>query len=362
MTLLDRYYGRRLATTLVKALAALVFIFILIDLLTHRRGQIMRYDIPWTIVLAYYLAYIPQILYTYQIGALSMLVVTLLVLGEAAQNNEITAAFAGGVSLRRFIRGPVIVAVVFAIFLFAAQDILGAPANRKAREIEARYFSRAQQDSRKGISWPSLEGGWTCHIMKFNKAALTGEDVFLHSNRPESVQQILAKRIYWDEYAQQWMLEDGRWLSLDPKNDWQGPVNRITLQPAPIRETPEDLFALDEPPETKHFAALARDIERAQARGIPVAGPIAELHAKMAQPVLGVVMMLLAVPFAMRLRRGGLAIGFGVGTAIALAYLLTFRLSMALGAADRLPPIAAAWLANILFFMLAVILFRRTPT
>ncbi|HNR35230.1 MAG TPA: LptF/LptG family permease [Candidatus Hydrogenedentes bacterium] len=362
MTLLDRYYGRRLAATLVKAIAALVFIFILIDLLTHRRGQIMRYDIPWTIVFSYYLAYIPQILYTYQIGALSMLVVTLLVLGEAAQNNEITAAFAGGISLRRLIRGPLVVAVVFAIILFVAQDILGAPANRKAREIESRYFSRAQQNSRKGISWPSLEGGWTCHIMKFNKTALTGEDVFLHSNRPESVQQILAKRIYWDDETRRWMIEDGRWLMLDPKNDWQGPVNRITLQPAPIQETPEDLFALDEPPETKPFAALARDIERAQARGIPVSGPLAELHAKIAQPVLGIVMLLLAVPFAMRLRRGGLAIGFGVGTAIALAYLLAFRLSMALGAADRLPPIAAAWLANILFFSLAVIMFRRTQT
>jgi len=362
MTLLDRYYSRRLAATLIKALSALLFIFILIDLLTHRRGQIMRYDIPWSIVGAYYLAYIPRILYTYQVGALSMLVATLLVLGEAAQNNETTAALAGGISLRRLIRGPVLVAVAFAIVLFVAQDVVGANASRQARELEARYFSRAQQDARKGVSWPRLNGDWTCHIMKFNKAALTGEDVFLHSNCPDSVQQILAKRIYWDGDMHQWMLENGRWLVLDPKNDWQGPVNRITLQPAPVKESPEDLFALDEPPETKRFTHLAQDIRRAQARGIPAAGALSELHAKIAQPALSFVMMLLAVPFAMRLRRGGHAIGFGVSTGIAIAYLLMFRLSMALGAADRLPPLVAAWLVNVIFFALGIAMFRRTQT
>ncbi len=362
MTLLDRYYSKRLLAALLKALGALVFIFIMVDLLTHRRGQIMRYDIPWSVVAQYYFMHIPRILYTYQIGALSMLVATLLVLGEAAQNNEITAALAGGISLRRLIRGPVLVAVAFSVVLFLAQDFLGAGAGRKALQLQARYFADALQGGRQGVSWPRLDGDWTCHIMKFNKAALTGENVFLHSNRPDSVQQILAKRIYWDEDTCQWMLEDGRWLVLDPKDDWQGPVNRITLQPAPIKETPEDLFALDDPPETKRFSQLAQDIRRAEARGIPVAGPRSELYAKLAQPALSFVMVWLAIPFAMRVRRGGLAIGFGASTGIALVYLLMFWMSMSLGAADRLPPLVAAWLANAVFLTLGLVMFHRTQT
>ena len=362
MTLLDRYLGGRLLAMLFKITGALVLIFILIDLLTQRRAVILRNDVPWNVVLEYYLTYTPQILVKYQIAGLAMLVSGLLVLGEAAQNNEVTAALAGGISLSRLARTPVLIAVGLAVALFFFQDTIGVVATRQANQLEARYFSKKGQSKRTGVSWPHLAGDWTCHTLKFNRLALTGENVLMHSTRPDAVEQILARRIFWDPDVRKWFIEDGRWLVLDPQKDWQGPVNRVTLQPAPIVETPEELFALDEPPETKSASALAADIRHAEHQGMPVTSHWTDLHAKFAQPAMCAVMIWLAIPFALRLRKGGLAMGFGVSIAIGLIYLILCRVSMGLGHIDRLTPFVAAWLANVVFLVLGLVLFRRTAT
>ncbi len=362
MTILDRYFGARVLSTFLKTVVSLVLLFVLVDLLTHRRSDIDRYDVPWGVVITYYAARVPDILYRYQVAALSVLVSGLLVLGNAAQNNEITAALTGGISLWRLVRMPIVVAAGIAVALFAAQDTFGARANVQVKKLEERYFPSSAQYKRNGVSFPRLAGGWTCHMMKFNRTALTGEGILMHSFRDDAVEQILARRMYWDETAHKWFIEDGGWLVLDPKKDWQGPVNRITRQEAPIQESPEDLFALEEPADTKNAATLLSDIRRAEARGMPVAASWTDFYAKFAQPALCFVIIGLAIPFAMRIRRGGLAIGFGVSISMALAYLVVFRIAMSLGHAGRLSPPLAAWLANLMFLALGLFLIRKTPT
>ena len=362
MTILDRYFGARILSALFKTLVALILVFILIDLLTHRRSDILKYDVPWRVVLLYYAAFIPQILYKFQMAAMSMLIAALLVFGNAAQENEVTAALAGGISLRRLVRVPVLIAALLAVAVFCMEETVGAKASRTVEDLDARYFSKSTQNKRFAVSWANLAGDWTCHVMKFNRAALTGENVLMHSIRDDNVEQIQARRIFWDAGKNRWILEDGLWSIFDPKQEWQREGFRITQWPAPMVEPPDELFALEESADTKNAAQLVADIRRAEHHGTPTGGAWTEYYAKFSQPALCFIMIWLAIPFAMRLRRGGVAIGFGVSIAIALAYLILFRVTMGLGYVERLSPLVAAWLANIVFFTLGLVLFRRTPT
>ena len=95
---------------------------------------------------------------------------------------------------------------------------------------------------------------------------------------------------------------------------------------------------------------------------MPVENRRVHYYAKFSQPFLCFVMIFIAIPFAMRLRRGGVAISFGVSLAIAAAYLVVFALGMLLGDAGRLPPPIAAWLGNIVFLGAGLVLFARTPS
>ena len=359
--ILDRYLSRRMLTAYVQVAVALVLLVIVIDLLATRRRVIDKYDVPWGMVLQYYLAFAPTIFFKYQAAALSMLVAGLVVFGRAAQDNEVTAVLASGVSLRRFIRFPALLAALLAVGVFLLGDTVGAAAFARYHRIDQEYFRRFSEDARAGVSWTNLSGNWTAHVRKFNRAALTGEGVIIHQMDADRVQDIQARRILWDPEQERWLLEDGRWFVFDTALNEER-TTRITQMAAPFTEPPRRLFALDEPPDAKPAAQLRRDLAEAGGLGMPVQAQWVDYHLKFSQPALVFVMLLLAVPFALRVRRGGLAIGFGVAITIGLAYVLVFFVSSGLGHLQKLPPLAAAWGPNVLFLGLGLYLLRRSPT
>jgi lipopolysaccharide export system permease protein len=360
MTILDRYLLRRFAATLLKALVALVALYILVDLLTQRGDDIGSEETPWLAVVRYYAASTPFIVATYA-APFAALVTALLVLGDTAQNNETTAALASGISLRRFVRMPLLAGAAFALVLLAMQETVGVEAAREAIAIEKNYFSRTPDTERTPVSWARLSGQWRCHVMKFNRIALTGEDALIYTLTADAQYMVSARRIYWDRNDDRWMLERGTWLAYDPQTREQR-SRRITQEPAPFTEPPEQLFALEQPPRTKTAAQLRDDIAYAEERNLRTEPLRVGYHAKLAQPSLSFVMVLLAVPFAIRLRRGGLAISFGAGIVIAMAYLMLFFVAQVLGEMGHLSPPLAAWLANIVFGATGLVMFFRTPT
>ena len=362
MTLLDRYFGRRLISAFLKVSVSLILLFVLVDLLTHHSDNIVRYEIPLRIVMLYYLTFVPSILFQYQAAALAMLVSGLMVLGRAAQENQITAALAGGISLRRLVRVPVLLAAVLAVGAFYVQDTLGVRATTTALEIENQYFKRFAQDDRSGVSWTNLGEGWTCHVLKFNRLALTGEDVILHLIQPEIEMDILADRIYWDETRAQWILEDGGSYAFSPARDMERVASVFSQRPAPFTEHPDQLFALEKAPAAETAATLREDLQHAESLGLRTDRHWINYHAKFAQPALCFIMMLLALPFALRVRRGGLAIGFGISVLIGAAYVLVYYISLGLGYLGTLSPLVSAWLANVVFLIAGIVLFLRTPT
>jgi lipopolysaccharide export system permease protein len=363
MTLLDRYLAKRFIGMIFRILLAMSLLVIIIDLLTARQESIIKYAVPLNIVVQYYLCFLPTVLFQYQTTALAVLVAGLMVLGRAAQDREIVAAMAGGISLRRITRAPILVALVVAVGAFMLEDTVGVKATAGMARIDREYFSQFSKSKREGVSWTRLGDGWTCHILSFNRDALTGRDVYIHKITDDKVEEIRARRIFWDDDRQQWLLEDGRWFTFNPKEQWEQNVERITQLAAPFHETPDELFALEESSNTKSAYALWRDLRHAEDLGQPVSRYWVDFHAKFARPALCFVMIFLAIPFAVRLRRGGMAMGFGVSVGIGLAYLMVFYVMMGLGRQlELIPPAFAAWFASVLFFIIGLRLFQKTPT
>lgn len=362
MTQLDRYFGRRLLSALAKSVLGLVAMVVIIDLFTHRQDEISRFEVPSSVVAAYYAALTPRILLDFHIAGVSLLVATLLVFGNASQTNEIVAALAGGISLRRLVRVPILIAATLALAMFVFQETLGPVASAHSRRTEDVYFSRSAEDERAGVSWAQLEGGWTCHILKYNRQARTGENVILDKRTPEESEHVDARRIYWDELEESWILEDGVWSTYFPQQQMANRHEHFSQRPAPVTEDPETLFALEAAPDTKSARELALEIERANRRGMRTEMAWLDFHLKFAKPAMSFVMIFIAIPFAIRLRRGGLAVGFGASVAIALAYVLLFEMARGLGHVVWLPAFASAWLANAVFLVIGVILFLKTPT
>lgn len=362
MTLYDRYLSRQILRVLGQTTLALLGLFVLVDLLSVRLERIDRFETPLAQAALYYLYMIPGMLFEYHLLAISILVAGLMVLGRAAQNNEVTTMLAAGVSLRRLAVAPLALGLVLAMGALAFHETIGVRMTARQRQIDMQYMRRADAVALTTVSWPHLPGGWTCHVLVFNPVALTGEDVFIHRNEPGMLEEIRARRIYWSPEERQWMLEDGRRFSTNTNEDWRQQVQRITSAPAPFDTPPEQLFALEEPSATRSIWALHAAMEQAAAYGIPTQRAWLDFHRKLAQPVLCAVMMLLAIPFAVRLRRGGMAAGFGLSIGIALAYMLVFYGGAGLAYINIVPPAIGAWMANAVFGVAGVVLLARTPS
>lgn len=338
MTTMDRYLGARIIATLLKTLLAFALLYVLIDFLTSRQRVVEKYDVPWEVIPAYYATHVPTFIFKFQALALALLVSTLFVLGKSAQDGEITALLAGGVSMGRIARVPVLVALILSGFALAFENSLGARCAERARQIEAEYFKRAAPSTDRGPSWTGLgPEDWTCHILHFNRTALTGTQVFMHAFNEAGMEEIRADRIYWDPDRAQWILEDGRWATIR-RNPSVKDERRITQMPAPFPESPDSLFALEEPPESKTAGALHDDLKRADAMGMPTRRSWVAFHTKFSRPALCFVIVWLAIPFALRVRRGGIFLSFGLSIALGLAYVTLYGIGLGLGNLGFLPP------------------------
>lgn len=362
MNLYDRHLAGRLLRAIAQAVITFVGLFILVDLLSLRLERINRYETPLLQAVEYYLYMVPGILFEYHILAVSILVGGLMVLGRTAQNNEVTSLLAAGVSLRRIAAAPLFIGILFALFALLFNEFVGVRLTALQDEVAKRYLERAEGETYQTVSWPHLTDGWACHVLSFNPKALTGQDVFLHRNTADTLEEIRARRIYWDPDQNTWMLEDGRWFSTNMQDAWRQKVTRITSAPAPFTAPPSQLFALDQNPGTRSILELHAALEQAEAFGTPTARGWLAYHRKLAQPVLCAIMMLLAIPFAMRFRRGGALAGFGISITIALAYMLVFYGGTGLAYVHIIPPVVGAWAANVIFGVGGWWLFLRTPT
>jgi lipopolysaccharide export system permease protein len=73
-------------------------------------------------------------------------------------------------------------------------------------------------------------------------------------------------------------------------------------------------------------------------------------------------MVLVAIPFALQSPRGGRLFGVGLAIAIMVVYTVVHYIALAFSRADLLPPMLAAWTANIIFLGIGASLFLRART
>ncbi len=113
---------------------------------------------------------------------------------------------------------------------------------------------------------------------------------------------------------------------------------------------PPEYFGSEQPvADRMTYRELKRHIESMRAAGLNVVPLLVDLHSKVAFPFVGIVMTLIAVPFAVTTGRRGALYGIGLGMVLAMVYWTSNNLFVAVGSAGLLSPALAAWAPNLLF-------------
>src|SRR5439155_26885227 len=157
-----------------------------------------------------------------------------------------------------------------------------------------------------------------------------------------------------------WDLSEGAFREITS----QGQVQTIpfTWTALDLSERMDDFTQIQKPITAMSYRELSEYVTRLEAAGFPVKKYVVDLYSKLSFPLMNVVMVFVAIPFALQTPRGGRLVGIGLAIAIMAAYLVVHYMAVALARADLLPPLLAAWTANVIFAGIGVSLFIRART
>lgn len=139
--------------------------------------------------------------------------------------------------------------------------------------------------------------------------------------------------------------------------DYEVDFERLELN---IERHMEEIFGEQKSPQEMTLEELRDKISLFKESGIDTKKWETDMHFKMSIPVASFICVLVGVPLSIRTGRSGMMTGILTAFIIVILYWVMTIICTALGYKGLLPPIAAAWLQNVLFLVIGVLLIAFT--
>ncbi|HTW60129.1 MAG TPA: LPS export ABC transporter permease LptF [Terriglobales bacterium] len=348
------YLGMILSTFLV-----LVLVFTLFELL----GDILRNQVPPSVVAEYLLNVTPYLLYN--VAPLVMLLAVLVTFGLMQRSNEITAIKATGTSIYRIIMPVIGAAAVLAVGLFFADQFYLPHTNKRQEALHNQIKGKpAQTYLRPDRKWIFGQNNDIYYYQFFD----TDRDQFanitvfqLDRANFTITRRIHADRAHWSDNLNRWVYEQGWDRSLNVSSI----VNYRPFEVATFPSLPETpaYFKKEVKQYTEmNYEELRRYIRDLQQSGFDVVRLRVQLNKKLSYPLITLIMAVLAIPFSLSTGKKGAITGVAVAVGIAVFYTVVSRLFEAMGDISQLPPALAAWSPDLIFMLVGGYLILKVPT
>jgi len=266
---------------------------------------------------------------------------------------------ASGISVYKIITPLLILSSGVMLISFCNQELLLPYASQKAEYIE--NIKIKQKDGRRLLKqnrfWYRSEDA-ICNIDLFEHKTNTLQGITLYFFDSTFT---LTKRV--DARLGKWI--DNQWHFYDVVIRTFSPDSVMAIEMAqekiiPLKETPDDFKVARREPEEMSYTELNDYITKIEKAGYKVPEYIPYLYAKISFPFICLIMPILAIPFALRIGRGGsIALGVGLSVLIGFIYFAFFNFGLSLGKGGLLSPLLSAWAANILFGTLGTYFFLK---
>ena len=164
------------------------------------------------------------------------------------------------------------------------------------------------------------------------------------------------------EYAARAQWQDDRWLATDswrrhynygPEGNSSPALQRFAVTDLPLQEGPSYFATEHRLPAQMSAAELNTHITDLEKRGFDASKYKIDLQQKFAFPAIVFVLVLVSIPFGFRMGRQGTLTGIALALGLTVLFWLSFAIFQAIGAAEFLPPMIAAWTPHVMFLALA---------
>jgi lipopolysaccharide export system permease protein len=346
MRIISRYLVRTYLGMIATCLGAFIAIYLVVDFL-ERFGKFSRAGAPLSAILLYFLCKIPEMIT--QTTAMAVLMGTILAIGTLAKNSEITAMRSSGISLAQIGRPLLVTAALVSLLLLLLQEFVTPAANERMRYIEQVVVQKKGTGAlfRQNNIWHRNDNLiLQARLFDPETATLSGITLWEVDRELRPVSRLDAKTA--TPAAGGWQLHGvtRRLFTLSG-----GVAQSVSSEEfVKLDLVVADLKNVAKSAEDMGFRALFRYCRTIRESGYDATRYLTQLHAKISLPFAALIMAFLGIPFSLKDNRsGGVGLGIGFSIIIGFSYFVINALLLSLGQAGALPPMVAAWAANLLF-------------
>jgi lipopolysaccharide export system permease protein len=353
MKVVDRHLLRQLVKFALIAVGSVVVIYLLIDLFEELSYFNAR-KASLGIVLLYYFYSLPSAISL--LYPVSMVLAVFMVYGQMTRNRELHALESAGVSILRLFVPAIGFGLASVVIYLAANELVTIPFNARLTDLRRQKIERRQSSQvqkRKNLYFVGEEG--RVYFIR----ELTSDGVMKNFNVSELGPDRRVKRRFdvgeavWRDRA--WYGRNVDVRTFDGFGN-EALEHKDSLRLDMIRETPVDFASTSRPVEETSTRALRDFISRMKRAGENVAREEVEYYYRFSYSLIGLVVVLLGLPLSVRLRRGGVMFGLGLGLLLSFLYWGAIQTSRAFGTSHVISTALSAWLPNIVFGAVALVL------
>lgn len=278
-------------------------------------------------------------------------------LGRLSKDREMDVLRTSGLSFPRLTYPLLLVTFVLCIGAYFFNDYAVSAGNhRYEQEIRKLVYKDFIPFVQENIVFKGPEGRYF-YLRRVNERTKEVEGVMIYQTKERKYPLMITAATGRIE-EQWWHLKNGRYYELDNN----GYISAVADFEELVEDVGEDLsFFMQSSKGVDEMSReeLKRNMMLYAKSGFSIASFSVTYHLKVALPFAGLVLAFLALPFSTLMPRNGRVWGLALSLLLIMVYFFTTVLFRELGVSGLVQPFWAAWIPNLFFLVIGVILLFR---
>lgn len=359
MRTLDRYIAREFLRLFFLILTSFICLYVIIDFFERVR-MFLSNNATIVQIISYFFYSIPQIIAL--TTPVAVLLAAMISFSTMARYNEVLAMKANGISLRRASLPVLVMAAIICLGVFLFSEFVTPVSNSRAdviKNIEIKKSKSLAAFKHQQLWYRGKQGIYNFQFFDPETNTLRGITINYLDRDLNLTERLDAERAEWT--GSRWVCHNVL-ITRFPTGGFPQLVHR-SQQTMDIPETPEDFLVVQKAADKMGYVELRSFVRKLEDEGHDSTRYRADMYAKIAFPFVVVILAMLGVSFSLRAeRKSGPMHSIGAGVLIGFSYWILHGLSLSFGRSGTIPPLAAAWLADIVLGITSIVMFWRIRT
>ncbi len=357
--IIDVYIIRKFLGTFFFCLLLILTIAVVFDF-AEKIDNFMEKSAPFkAIVFDYYLNFIPY--FATLFAPLFVFISVIFFTSKMAVNTEIIAILNSGMSFRRMMWPYFLASLVIALFTFMLTNFVIPHSNLERMTFEDKYYRSISRKVPVEFIHRQVDKNVLVFIESFNPINQTGRNLtiekFSEDGKLES--KLSAMTVTWDTTTNKWSCWN---YFIRELKDTEEIITRGTSIDTTLTIKPEDFSKDPGIVGTMTYLELNDYISLLRLQGSEELKLfLIEKHRRFANPFAIFILTLIGVSLSSKKVRGGIGMNIGIGLILSFSYILFLQFASQFSLKGTLGPMLAMWIPNILYSVIALVLYKLAP-